>query len=175
MDQIFDRLERLFKSWVAEDADSSQNRAAPSGSARSSGNSDLDAAMSELDDFLDTSRTETEKREREKLRREQEAREREARSRASGAQASGGGQGSGPRPSGPPKRLIDAYATLGLPLGAPFADAKAAYKRLLMKHHPDRNNASAETHKKATTISATINAAYQLIETWTTTGKLPEE
>ena len=65
--------------------------------------------------------------------------------------------------------------TLGLAYGAPFPQVKAAYKKLLMQHHPDRNGGSAESQKRATELSAKINAAYQRIETWTTTGKLPEE
>ena len=48
MDQIFDRLERLFKSWVTPDSDDAYTER-----KRSSGDSDFDSAMDELDDFLD--------------------------------------------------------------------------------------------------------------------------
>ncbi len=130
----------------------------------SSGDPDLDEAMSELDDFLDRDRTATEARERERLTRE--ARAREARARAQAGQS---------RPEGPPRAIVEAYATLGLPYGAPFAEVKAAYKRLLMQHHPDRNNGSTEAQKRATELSAKINSAYHHLEIWTSTGKVPED
>jgi len=157
LDQIFDRFERLFKSWVTPEAGEASR------SHGSYGDPDLDSAMSELDDFLDRDRTATEAKERERERREREAR---ARAQAGGAGAS---------PSGPPPRLVEAYKTMGLAFGAPFPQVKAAYKKLLMQHHPDRNNDSPERQKRATELSAKINAAYQLIETWSTTGKLPAE
>jgi len=155
VDQIFERLDRLFKSWVAPEAEETVF-----GGRRSTGDPDLDDAMSELDDFLDRDRTAAEARERERLAREARAR----------AQSSSSG-----RPAGPPQALVAAYSTLGLAYGAPFPQVKAAYKKLLMQHHPDRNGGSAESQKRATELSAKINAAYQRIETWTTTGKLPEE
>ena len=155
MDQIFDRFERLFRSWVAGDAE------ADSGTGRRrSGNADFDAAMDELDDFLDRGRTETEARERaERARREREA--------AAGPRVA--------RPSGPHPKLVQAYRTLGLAYGVPFPQVKIAYKRLLMANHPDRNSATPEQLKRSTAISAQINAAYQKIETWATTGVVTED
>lgn len=171
MDQIFDRFEQMFKSWVAKDSDelfgnAGAFRSGGRSSARGSGDPDLDAAMSELDDFLDMGRTETEARERAKAKREAE----EA---ARGRQGSSS-SGYGARPSGPPQALVQAYRTLGLAYGAPFAEVKAAYKRLLMQNHPDRNSATPEQMKRSTEISAKINEAYHRIETWNTTGKLDD-
>ena len=40
-----------------------------------------------------------------------------------------------------------------------------------MKNHPDRNSATPEQLKRSTEISAQLNAAYQRIETWNSTGK----
>jgi len=40
------------------------------------------------------------------------------------------------------------------------------YKKLLKEHHPDRHNKSDSDTAEANAISAKINAAYQLIETW---------
>lgn len=163
MDQIFDRLERLFKSWVAQDSDDTHTER-----KHSSGDSDFDDAMSELDDFLDKDRAAAEKRQQERERREREERARaeaEARNRARG----GGGAG------GPPTIVVEAYKTLGLAYGAPMKDVKASYKRLLLRYHPDRNSATPEEQKRATEISARINSAYQTIETWTTTGSIPRE
>ena len=162
MDQIFDRFERLFKSWVSGSVDSAEE---PFGKARprgASGNQDYDDAMDELDDFLDTGRTETEAREREKARRDRE----DAARRASTSSSS--------QPHGPPAALVQAYRSLGLTYGVPFPEVKAAYKRLLMRNHPDRNSATPEQLKRSTEISAQLNAAYQRIETWNTTGKTDE-
>lgn len=157
MDQIFDRLERLIKSWVTPDSDESPTRQRGGGGY---GDPDLDAAMDELDDFLDRDRGAAEARERAR-------REHETRARAS-AEANRNSS------AAPDRRLVEAYRTLGLAYGAPFAQVKVAYKKLLKEHHPDRHNASPADQKQATEISAKINAAYQLLEVWTSTGKIPE-
>lgn len=179
MDQLFDRFERLFRSWVQEDSDRSFGGAAPAGRFRASGDPDFDSAMEELDDFLDQGRTETEARERERERREREEAARRAASARSGySQYSGrpSGQAAGPsgQASGPPQALVQAYRTLGLAYGAPFSEVKSAYKRLLMQNHPDRNSATPEQMKRSTEISAQINGAYHRIETWNATGKLDD-
>lgn len=169
MDQIFDRFERMFMSWVsgaAEDAEELFGRQGSAGRGRrGSGDPDLDAAMDELDDFLDQGRTESEARERAEARRRADE---EARSRQ-GSYSPGGYTR-----SGPPEALVQAYRTLGLGYGAPFPEVKAAYKRLLMQNHPDRNSATPEQMKRSTEISARINAAYHTIETWNTKGKLDD-
>ncbi len=116
--------------------------------------------MSELDDFLNEDRSEGQARAGERGRREQEERERANSFRGQGAT----------RPSGPPAVVLEAYKTLGLQPGTPPLQAKAAYKKLLMRYHPDRNSASMAEQKRATEISARINDAWQVIETWTTTG-----
>jgi hypothetical protein len=168
VDQIFDRFERLFKSWVAGTAESSGENA-----ERRTGDPDFDAAMDELNDFLNTYRTATEERERQKARREAEDRAR--RERESRAQSSSGSAAWAGRTAGQNPRLAAAYRTLGLDYGVPFAQVKSSYKKLLMKNHPDRNSASPEQLKRSTEISAQINAAYQRIETWATTGVVPED
>jgi DnaJ-domain-containing protein 1 len=156
----------MFKSWVSSTVDDAEELFGKPGSRASSGDSDLDAAMDELDDFLNVGRTETEARERDRARREREA---EARRAAGGASGS-----SSYSRSGPPAALLRAYRSLGLAYGAPFPEVKAAYKRLLMQNHPDRNAATPDQLKRSTEISATLNAAYQTIETWQTTGKLDD-
>ena len=163
MDQIFDRFKRLFKSWVSGDA---EERFGDPLSGRSSGNSDFDAAMSELDDYLDTGRTETEARERDRARRDRE----EAARRASSFSSSRSN-----RSSAPPAALVQAYRSLGLAYGTPYAEVKAAYKRLLMRNHPDRNSATPEQLERSTQISAQLNAAFRRIETWNATGKLEDD
>jgi len=164
LDQIFDRFERLIKSWVSAAADD-----AGLGNARDSrpfgsrGDPDLDAAMAELDDYLDDSRTATERREAEEARRkERERREREHREREARARTFTGHPSEADRSTA----LAEAYRFLGLPNNAPFIEVKSAYKKLLLKYHPDRNSQSPEALKKSTDLSVRINAAYQLIEAW---------
>lgn len=168
MDQIFDRFERMFKSWVAGAAEDFGARV-----RSGSGDPDFDAAMDELDDFLSNDRTATEERERreaaDRARRERE----EAGRRRSGSFGSGGfyaGTAGGPHP-----KLVAAYRTLGLAYGVPFPEVKSAYKRLLMQNHPDRNSATAEQLKRSTEISAQINGAYHRIETWVSKGVVTED
>ena len=129
MDQIFDRLERLVRSWTTPDDE--EPSAGRRSSTRSSGDPDLDAAMSELDDYLDKDREAAEARQKERERRERAAKaQAEAERAARGGYRPGMGGG---RPSGPPEEVVSAYRTLGLPLGATAAQVKAAYKKLLMK------------------------------------------
>jgi DnaJ-domain-containing protein 1 len=165
VDQIFDRFERLFKSWVAGEAEILGAKP----SRRASGDSDYDSAMDELDDFLDRGRSETEARERSDAA-ERARREREEASR----RGQGGYSGSRTGYTGPPREIVQAYQTLGLAYGRPFPEVKTQYKKLLMQNHPDRNSATPEQLKRSTDISAQINNAYQVIETWTTTGKVAD-
>ena len=159
VDQIFERFERLFNSWVSGQAEILGSR----GSRPASGDQDFNAAMDELDDFLDRGRTETEARER------AEAAARARREREDASRRSGGPSYRSPN-SGPPQEIVAAYRTLGLAYGAPFAEVKAQYKRLLMQNHPDRNSATPEQLKRSTEISARINEAYNHLETWTAKG-----
>lgn len=168
MDPIFDRLENLLKSLWNQDRDPFQGDRSAEGRVRpSSGDSDYSDAMDELDAFLKDDREAQERLEAERRRRAEEE-VRRARSRYSSG-ASGRAAGSDPS-----VRLAGDYKTLGLSFGAPMAEVKAAYKRLLKQHHPDRHGASPEAQKKATEFSARLNEAYARIETWTSTGKLPE-
>jgi len=167
MDQFFDRFERLFKSWVAPGDEPRSAR--PS---RRSGDPDVDAAMDELDDFLSAARGDSEAAERDKARRaDEEARRRAeeaARARATGASSQRQGA------NGHDPRLAAAYEYLGLPYGTPVEQVKAKYKKLLLKHHPDRHAGNPANIKKATETSARINESWRIIETWATTGRVPD-
>lgn len=162
MDQIFERLEKLVKAWVNTGASSSPSFEKP-GQRRSYGDPDLDAAMAELDDFLDTGKTETERREADE-KRAQAAREEQSRRYRHSAGTGASSRGSGM--DGTAAVIEDAYRYLGLSPYAPFAEVKTAYKKLLFKYHPDRNAATPDALKKATESSTRINAAYQIIEAW---------
>jgi DnaJ-domain-containing protein 1 len=166
VDQIFERLERLVKAWVNTTVDSTQGHAGGQTAYRSSsGDSDLDAAMAELDDFLDTSKTETERREEEARRAAEQARlRREEQARKSGSH--GNYYGSAQQAPDTKKVVEDAYRYLGCQAYAPFAEVKTAYKKLLFKYHPDRNSSTPEKLKSATETSSRINAAYQIVEAY---------
>lgn len=53
--------------------------------------------------------------------------------------------------------LREAYATLGLDSSATKEEAKKAYKKMAVKHHPDKTDGNADLFKK-------INEAHQVIE-----------
>ncbi len=169
MDQFFDRLGTLLRSFVSgeDEGDKPFGGEKPFGDAgrRHSADPFLDDAMEELDAFLDDDRERTER-----LRAEREARaraEEEARARRGYRSSSG--------PSAPPAKLSQAYAALGLSSGASFEAVRSAYKKLLKQHHPDRHGADPVSQKKATETCARINNAYRIIETWKETGSLGDE
>jgi hypothetical protein len=66
----------------------------------------------------------------------------------------------------PPESLRPDFAELGLPFGAGKEECRAAYKRLLKLHHPDRHAGRQGAMEEATKKTARINAAYDRIETW---------
>jgi len=66
----------------------------------------------------------------------------------------------------PPEELRADFEYLGVPFGADAEICKAAYKKLLKIHHPDRHAGHEGNYKKATEKSAKINAAYDRIEKW---------
>ena len=170
MDQIFERLEKLVKAWVNSGVSSSPSYDRAE-SRKTYGDSDLDAAMAELDDFLDTSKTDSERREAEEKRAQAE-KERRAREEQSRRYRSASGSGASAASASASAVIEDAYKYLGLVPYAPFADVKAAYKKLLFKYHPDRNASSPEILKKSTETSTRINAAYQIIETYEESKKV---
>jgi DnaJ-domain-containing protein 1 len=157
VDQIFDRLERLVKAWTNFGNDGSTTRGWGKG-ASSYADPDLSAAMAELDDFLDTGKTDTE-------RREAEERERKERSRTSSGYRQGQGT-SASTSAGTSAVVEDAYRYLGVAPYSAFADVKKAYKKLLFTYHPDRNSGSPDKLKRSTETSSKINAAYQIIEAY---------
>lgn len=149
MDQIFDRLGKLVQAWVS----SAFNEGAESANYRDAGvfeDQDLADAWDELESYLDPSKTETQRRE-DATRRQQQ---------------NGSSSYTNPKDDTERKAVEEAYRFLNLPPYAPFAEVKTRYKELLKRHHPDRHTDSLENMKKATAVSARINAAYQLIEAW---------
>jgi hypothetical protein len=170
---IFDRLGNVIKSYLNDDDDAIFGR--QTDTANRSGDPDLDAAFEELNEFLGGggkgfSHTEYSRTEYEKTR----GGERYSRTEYSRTDYSSPGRGAGSRKKGGaakeensvPMELRQDFAELGLGAGASLEDCKAAYKKLLKIHHPDRHTGHAGNLRKATEKSARINAAWDRIEKW---------
>jgi curved DNA-binding protein CbpA len=156
---IFDRLGDVLKSYLNDEDRRIFGRSRNSGAPF--GDPNLEAAYEELDEFLRRG-------------------SRNDRNSASGGRAwespdSGIGRDDGAwgnpgafsrRAAGPPEELRPDFAELGLSFGASAGECKAAYKKLLNIHHPDRHAGHSVNMKKATEKSARINAAYDRIEKW---------
>jgi DnaJ-domain-containing protein 1 len=112
-------------------------------STRRSGDPDLDAAYEELDEFLRG---------------------------GSSSRSDSGGETTEERRRPVPVELRKDFAELGLSPDASAKECKAAYKKLLKAHHPDRHTGNPENVKKATEKSASVNAAYDRIEKWFQSG-----
>jgi DnaJ-domain-containing protein 1 len=146
---MFDRLGNVIKSYLNDE----DRRIFGSGEKQRSPSTDPDfeAAFDELNDFLRGGRGAA-------SGRSDASGENGART---GAERSGAG-----RPSAPPEDLRPDFAALGLPFGASAEECKAAYKKLLKLHHPDRHAGHEGNFKKATEKTVRINAAYDRIEKW---------
>ena len=150
---IFDRLGAVIKSYLNDEGARIFGQGSRQGS---SGDPDLDAAYEELNDYLGGAG----KKERAAGKGSTTDRE-GARNR---------GFGGGKTAALPPEELRPDFAELGLPFGASTEDCKAAYKKLLNIHHPDRHAGHPGNFQKATAKSARINAAWDRIEKWWKTG-----
>jgi DnaJ-domain-containing protein 1 len=146
VDQFFDRLGDLLRS-TAKAGEDIFGRSSSPRSGRGSGDPDLEAAFEELDDFLNREEPKAEPR------REQAS----AQPKAS-------------KYSGPPQELAQDYKNLGVAFAAPFPEVRAAYKKMIMQYHPDKNSDNPEKLRIATEIAQKINISYQRIEKWVETG-----
>ena len=145
---IWSRLGSVINSYLNE------FESETSGQFKSSGDPDLDAAYDELNDYLKRENTNT------------------GTSRQTGytwKDTSDNRQGNTRQTTGkklPPRELRPDFEYLGVPFGADNETCKAAYKKLLKIHHPDRHAGHEGNFKKATERSARINAAWDRIEKW---------
>jgi DnaJ-domain-containing protein 1 len=151
---FFDRIETIIKSYLHDEDDTIFGH--PGGEWRSSSQDpDLEAAFEELNDFLFGGK------------------KKRTGFGSGGTTGYGGAESYGnAKAPGIPPALAQDFAELGLSPGAPAEECKAAYKQLLKKHHPDRHAGHPGNMKKATEISARLNAAYDRIEQWRRTGKV---
>jgi DnaJ-domain-containing protein 1 len=154
---IIDRLGDVIKSYLSDDED----RPVGSSSGRTYTDPDLEAAFEELDDYL------------------KGGGETKNNAGSFGQQDAYGQRASGPKTAHEqktagttqmPESLKTDFAVLGLSPGASEEECKAAYKKLLKIHHPDRHAGHERNMKKATEKSARINAAYERIQQWRQTG-----
>jgi len=140
---VFDRLGTVINSYFNDFGNET------SGRLKSSGDPDLDAAYEELDDYLN-------QKER-RFKNDPYTDFETAKSRSVKL---------------PPEELRPDFDLLGVPFGADIETCKAAYKKLLKIHHPDRHAGHEGNYKKATEKSAKINAAWDRIEKWRLTANL---
>jgi DnaJ-domain-containing protein 1 len=152
---ILDRLGDVIRSYL-NDADPGPSGQSPAGKRYA--DPDLKAAYEELDDFLDGGKTGF------GAERFSAGKDGRPDSRGNGSR---GNVGRGT----PPESLRNDFAELGLSFGASADTCKAAYKKLLKLHHPDRHAGHEGDMRKATAKSARINAAYERIEHWRETGR----
>jgi len=143
---IFDRLGTVINSHFSDFAERT-NRG-----FKSSGDPDFDAAYEELNDFLNNKESRFEKKQSEYTSSSKETKT------TSDAKL-------------PPEELRDDFEKLGVPFGADEKTCKAAYKKLMKIHHPDRHAGHENNLKKATEKSAQINASWDRINKWHQAGK----
>jgi DnaJ-class molecular chaperone len=152
---IFDRLGDVIKSYLNDE--DGRLFGAPRERERRSGDPDLDAAWDEVNDYLKGGQ-------RAKVNEDGDM---------GGGESRGGWTDSrqaGRAAARVPEELRPDFAELGLAFGASEEDCKAAYKRLLKLHHPDRHAGHEGNMRKATEKSSRINAAYDRIEKWRARG-----
>jgi DnaJ-domain-containing protein 1 len=167
---VFDRLGDVIKSYLNDEDENIFGRTRRE--RQRGGDPDLDAAFDELNDFLgkDSAQRDGWRGIVDEEPGDSAAGDSSYHKGGYGADKSGGAgrTGSGTAPAA----LRQDFAELGLDLGAPAEDCKAAYKKLLKIHHPDRHAGHPGNMKKATDKSARINAAYDRIEKGRTTGQI---
>ncbi|MDR2602266.1 MAG: J domain-containing protein [Spirochaetaceae bacterium] len=166
---IVERLSGVLKSYLQnEDSFFGKNY---SSASKDYGDADLRNAFDELDDFLNSDSFSYKKQDFKDAKRSTgEGAWQDAGDRNSGAwkEYDGGfrqNYNQNYKP-GVPKELEADFAELEVPFGADAEICKAAYKRLLKKHHPDRHAGHEGNMRKATAKSARINGAYERIQAW---------
>ena len=143
---IFERLGKVINSYM-NDFGEQTSQSFRSKSRSSSNDPDFDAAYEELNDFLNQKNSQYKKSDDGRYWQDT--------------------QYSKPKDKTfPPEELRADFECLEVPFGADNETCKAAYKKLLKIHHPDRHAGHEGNFKKATERSAKINAAWDRIEKW---------
>ena len=137
---IWDRLGSVIKSYVNDYSEDVFRGRSPKSPNRH-GDPDLNAAFEELDDYLN---------------------DKDKDSKWKGKKENSGE----PKRPAVPKELYKDFEELGLGPEATFEECKAAYKKLLKIHHPDKHSGHPGNMEKATAKSARVNAAYSRLDNW---------
>ncbi len=150
MDPLFERFERLVRSYLRFGAPSDE------WFEQHQEDTDYQEAWEELDEFLRTGSSTG------------------ASAGSSSSRSSGGRSGQRQGPGGftgtahrmPPEELRKDYALFGVAFGAPFPEVRNAYRKLMRTHHPDLHAGNQATQDEATQKSQELNTAYQRIKAW---------
>ncbi len=135
MDQIFDRLGNLLRSFVQEGTSTREYRRS------SNDDPDIQDAWDELNEFLGGSSS----------------------AGTSTGSAQGGYSRTSSRSSSMPQDVRAAYEYLGVRVGTPVDEVSKVYKKLLREHHPDRFATNPDRLAEATERTKRINFAFQQI------------
>jgi len=134
LDQIFDRLTNLFRSFFADDPFDSNSY---EDTRKKYYDPDYQEAWEELDEFLNEGTTETKSSYKERKTYTQKDPELEG--------------------------LKKDYANLEVKFQTPFSEVKKSYKRLLRRYHPDKFANNPKKLKIATEITKKINQSFHKI------------
>lgn len=142
MDQLFDRISNLFKSFfndLDDDYDSGKT------GSNEFYDPDMQDAWDELNDFLN----------------DEEPSEKTRSSTGGSNYKSYTNTGAS---SGPDPMLKKDFENLNVPFGASYEEVKKSYKNLLRKYHPDKHAQDPEKMKHATQIAQKINESFLRIK-----------
>lgn len=153
MDRFFDRLSDIIRGFLDEDDTSLFGNSA----ASKFRDPDLDAAYDELNDYL---------------RKDSSGTSKDSSNTTGSEHFRSTTFHTEKNVSRVPEELRKDFNELGVSFGASREQCKAAYKKLLKIHHPDRHAGHEGNMKRATEKSARINTAYKRIEAWREKGSL---
>ncbi|MCF7915072.1 MAG: J domain-containing protein [Spirochaetaceae bacterium] len=139
MDPLFERFERLLRSYIRFGAPSDE------WFEQAQGDTDYQEAWNELDEFL---------------------RNGSSSDRSNGSGRTTGSSKAGTTERLPPEELRKDYSLLGVAFGATFTEVRNAYRRLMRTHHPDLHASDSNKQREATHTSQQLNTAYQRIKAW---------
>jgi len=142
MDPLFERFERLLRSYIRFGAPSDE------WFEQSQGDSDYQEAWNELDEFLRSGSTTGNT------------------SRTNSTSRTAGTSKAGTTERLPPEELRKDYSLFGVAFGASFTEVRNAYRTLIRRHHPDLHASDSTRQREATHTSQQLNTAYQRIKAW---------
>lgn len=144
MDPLFERFQRLLRSYIRFGAPSDEWFEQEQGTT-DYGDTDYQEAWNELDEFLRNG----------------------SRSGRTGPSArTTGNSKAGATERIPPEELRKDYSLLGVAFGATFTEVRNAYRTLMRRHHPDLHASDSTRQREATYTSQQLNTAYQRIKAW---------